>query len=155
MPDPTISSVSEAAPVDPHKHTLCRCHSTNIGTPRYGAPEVFHPRPADQCGNDLGYDEKVDVYSAALIMWYLLTGRKPTCNAQLDPAARPDVAPAKKRSAALAALLQKMWDGDPDVRPSAVECVARVRSMAPPPSLARSAMQSLGRLCGAPAIHSQ
>jgi serine/threonine protein kinase len=36
---------------------------------RYMAPEVFLDDPQ--------YDEKVDIYSAALIMWYMALGERP------------------------------------------------------------------------------
>eukprot|EP00292_Cryptomonas_paramecium_P009558 CAMPEP_0113681972 /NCGR_PEP_ID=MMETSP0038_2-20120614/12343_1 /TAXON_ID=2898 /ORGANISM="Cryptomonas paramecium" /LENGTH=248 /DNA_ID=CAMNT_0000600867 /DNA_START=77 /DNA_END=819 /DNA_ORIENTATION=+ /assembly_acc=CAM_ASM_000170 len=38
-----IESESDGGGEEAPLRSLCRCHSTNIGTPRFGAPEVFHP----------------------------------------------------------------------------------------------------------------
>jgi len=42
--------------------------TTQTGTYRYMAPEV---------STTSSYDEKVDVYSAALLVWYMITGQRP------------------------------------------------------------------------------
>lgn len=42
--------------------------STNCGTPIYMAPEIW--------GGDM-YDEKVDIWSIGVVMYYLLSGTHP------------------------------------------------------------------------------
>jgi len=87
-----------------------------IGTPSWMAPEVllsYH-----------NYDEKVDVYSFAIILWELLTGSPPfkntspseLCNFVAERGGRlpiPENTPKK-----LSNLIQKCWDQDPSHRPS-------------------------------------
>ncbi len=73
------------------------------------------------------YTEKADVYSAAVILWYLIAGRRPKLDIRRDAAARPDIEAARKRWPEAAALLERMWAGEPGQRPSAGECVAQIR----------------------------
>ncbi len=109
-------------------------HTGRIGTPRYGAPEVFHPPGAgDEADADADvtgvYTEKADVYSAAIILWYLIAGRRPKLDIRKDAAARPDIEAARRRWPEAAGLLEQMWAGEPGQRPSAGECAARVRQL--------------------------
>ena len=49
-----------------------------LGEARYSAPEVFQSLCIDDCGHFAAdYSEKADIYSAALVIWYILTGRRP------------------------------------------------------------------------------
>ena len=52
------------------KDRMLRQHTMCTGTNRYMAPEVFF-------GADRPYTEKADIYSAALVIWEIATGRKP------------------------------------------------------------------------------
>jgi serine/threonine protein kinase len=109
---------------------LVRTHTCNIGTPRYTAPEVLASLSAGEHTSVFAeYTEKADVYSAALIIWYLLTGQRPHCNVRVNLEARPEVAPARRRWAELAGLLERMWAHDPEARPSAGESAGAVRGM--------------------------
>ena len=112
------------------EHGLRRAHTCNIGTPKYAAPEVFHSMSIGEDGQLAAvYTEKADVYSAALVLWYLLTGRRPKGRVTSDPHARPEAGPAQRRWPELAALLERMWAHEPDARPTAGECAAAVRQM--------------------------
>ena len=88
--------------------------TAETGTYRWMAPEVIkHAK----------YDELIDVYSFAIILWELLTSRLPYADMPslaaaagvvergLRPPVPPDAPPA------VADLLQRCWAGDPTVRP--------------------------------------
>jgi serine/threonine protein kinase len=72
-------------------------HTCNIGTPRFTAPEVLE-RLYDGCAAtaSAAYTEKADVYSAALVIYYVLTGWQPACDVRRNPRARPDVGSAAR-----------------------------------------------------------
>ena len=112
------------------RHRLQREHTCNIGTPRYTAPEVLeHLMVGDVDTQHAVYTEKADVYSAALIMWYILTGWMPPCDVRKNPRARPDPRTARRRWGEMAELLERMWAHDAEARPTAGECAAAVRGM--------------------------
>jgi serine/threonine protein kinase len=50
------------------------------GSYRYMAPEVFENTPS--------YDEKVDIYSSAMIMWYIAMDQRPFDRVPADLVAR-------------------------------------------------------------------
>ena len=107
-------------------HTLSQC-----GTPFYMAPEVLMEER---------YDEKVDVYSYAVILWQLLLWRKDPY-----PGINPVVAGMKiafqglrpslgdkdgygdGSPAGFRALVEECWQKDPKQRPSFKEIVDRLR----------------------------
>ena len=66
-------------------------------------------------------------------MYYLITGRRPAVDVREDPAARPATAAAAARGAEAAALVERMWAGEPEARPAAGECV-RLLESAPLPA---------------------
>ena len=114
-------------------HDSCDRLSCFIGTPRYAAPELLeHLQPRDIDTHRITYTEKADIYSAALILWYLLTGWQPRCDLRKSPHARPDIRMAQRRWGDAAGLLERMWDHDPAARPAAAECAAALRAMPTP-----------------------
>lgn len=99
--------------------------SGRTGTYRYMAPEVFEQLSP--------YDRSIDMYSAAVSIWFLLFGEEPYSKmdgfsvAQL--AARQGLRPVlnkkeKKVPAAVTALLERMWDAKPSNRPNSSEVLA-------------------------------
>ena len=95
-------------------------HKGHTGTVRYMAPEVISQRT----GN---YTEKADIYSAALIVCYIGTGRRPDINAKGNLEARPDTSGVQWPE--LEALIQRMWSHNPTQRPSAGECIRTLAGM--------------------------
>ena len=80
------------------------------GSFRYMAPEVFLDDPR--------YNEAVDIYSAGMLMWFMVTGLPPlagippsaAASAAAMTMARPDlVIINKKHSLLFAALMQRCW----------------------------------------------
>ena len=108
----------------------------------YAAPEIFQGPVVDD-GHRLGfhYTEKSDVYSAALIIDYLLTGWRPSTNAMSKTYKPPSAGAARERWPELAALLERMWAVESDARPSAGECVAELQQMPVPPPACQCAVQ--------------
>ena len=100
----------------------------HIGTTRWAAPELL---------NNEDYDEKIDVYSFALIMWEAVTHMVPWHELQWesevanrvasgDRPAIPDHCPKRFR-----ALIRKCWQQDPHKRPSFPRILEYLRSMIP------------------------
>ena len=102
---------------------LVEAHAANEGSPRYRAPEVLSSSDSAQ------YTEAADVYSASLVMFLLLTGRRPENDVKADPRRRPLTANARWRWRALSDLVERMWAHDPAQRPSAGECAAHLRAL--------------------------
>jgi serine/threonine protein kinase len=121
-----------AKTVDSSRRLLC-AHRANEGSPRYRAPETL---AASATAN---FTEKADVYSAALVIWYLLAGRRPDCDARDDPRRRPPALVGRWRWRALADLLERMWAAAAEDRPAAAECAALLRAAAAPPPPQRRA----------------
>ncbi|XP_037553156.1 leucine-rich repeat serine/threonine-protein kinase 1 [Nematolebias whitei] len=92
------------------------------GTPGYQAPEV---RPG------IVYDEKVDMFSYGMVIYELLTGRRPALgNHQLQTAKklikgiRPILgSPEQVQFYSLHTLMTECWDTKPEKRPLAMQCV--------------------------------
>lgn len=100
------------------------------GSMRYMAPEVFLDDPH--------YDEKVDIYSTGLIMWYMTLGERPFDRVPAQVVAekasatmlRPDVHMiAQVGGPRYAALMERCWDNEPHVRPSAAQLVDELESL--------------------------
>jgi serine/threonine protein kinase len=94
------------------------------GSMRYMAPEVFHDDP--------NYDEKVDIYSMAIIYWYMAMGERPfdrvPANVVAQQAAGANLRPSLDALTArtgdeFARLVAMAWSGDPAQRPTAGELV--------------------------------
>lgn len=97
--------------------------TVGIGTPAYMAPEAFDSEH---------YSNKVDVFSYAIILYELLTSKKPwgddpkltlyTLALKIKEGKRPNIVrneiPEKYQE-----LIEKCWDNNPEVRPSFIEIV--------------------------------
>lgn len=105
----------------------------HTGTLRYMAPEVVAKATAH-------YNDKADIYSAAIIIWYIATSRRPPLKDKFDIVGRPDVNAVTWPE--LGALLQTMWNGDPGFRPSAQQCVVSLANMNGKPEIAEGVAPS-------------
>lgn len=111
--------------------------SGGVGTWRYMAPEVVRYEQ---------YTDRVDIYSFALIMWFMSTGREPFVEEFGKDAEkvlreylrggepRPDCSAVGSRfsgdAPTLRQLIQDCWHEEPTSRPSAHECTQRLAAMA-------------------------
>lgn len=99
---------------------------SRAGTPVYLAPEALLGRPSN---------EKVDVYSFAVILYEMVSGQQIWSNLSYDDMVdvvvrrneRPDLAAAG--SAALGDLISQCWDPTPDARPSFRRILSRLLAM--------------------------
>ena len=105
---------------------LLAMHKGNTGTPRYMAPEILTG------GETAIYTEKADIYSASLVLWYLLSGRRPEIDVRRDPRGRPLTVIARWRWRKLSILLELMWSHQHELRPSAQECIQRLVALKGP-----------------------
>ncbi|QHN71166.1 serine/threonine protein kinase [Mollivirus kamchatka] len=100
--------------------TMTRC-----GTPCWTAPEIITGER---------YTEKADVYSFGIIMWEVITGKRPyadldigRCGMAVVAGERPPL-PQKCRRA-LVDIMTRCWHADPDQRPSMEEVTDDLRMM--------------------------
>mmetsp|Transcript_6968 Transcript_6968/g.13820 ORF Transcript_6968/g.13820 Transcript_6968/m.13820 type:complete len:419 (+) Transcript_6968:309-1565(+) len=100
------------------------------GSMRYMAPEVFLDNPQ--------YDEKVDIYSCGLIMWYMALGERPFDRVPAQVVAekastndlRPSVEPLKAVCGPqLTDLIERTWHTQPQIRPSASDMVDELEAL--------------------------
>jgi len=110
--------------------------SGGVGTWRYMAPEVVRYEQ---------YTDKVDIYSFALIMWFMCTGRQPFVEQfgsdaevvlkeyQKGNEPRPDIRAVGARlghkTSCLHQLIRDCWHSTPSQRPTASECTQRLAAM--------------------------
>ncbi|XP_077376573.1 leucine-rich repeat serine/threonine-protein kinase 1 [Festucalex cinctus] len=97
------------------------------GTPGYQAPEV---RPG------VVYDEKVDVFSYGMVLYELLSGRRPCAGGRhrldvakkLSEGVRPQLAaaPQEVNFHFLQQLMTQCWDDKPEKRPTSSQCTRRM-----------------------------
>ncbi len=99
-----------------------------VGTCNYMAPEVVRTKD---------YNEKVDIYSFSLIMFYLSSGKRPFYHLGCRPMEildrfiageepRPDANECHK---VLRGLMKQCWAVNPDFRPSAEEVLHNLQGM--------------------------
>ena len=88
----------------------------NEGSPRYRAPEVLSNSQI------AAFTEKSDIYSASMVIYFLLTGRRPENDVKIDPRWRPTTMVSRLRWRKVSDLLERMWAYDAEQRPSAGEC---------------------------------
>ncbi|XP_074480599.1 leucine-rich repeat serine/threonine-protein kinase 1 isoform X2 [Sebastes fasciatus] len=96
------------------------------GTPGYQAPEI---RPG------IVYDEKVDMFSYGMVLYELLSGRRPVLGhhqlqiaKKLSKGIRPVLgSPEKVQFCCLQSLLTECWDTKPEKRPVATLCVRQMQ----------------------------
>nr|XP_024655157.1 leucine-rich repeat serine/threonine-protein kinase 1 [Maylandia zebra] len=96
------------------------------GTPGYQAPEI---RPG------IVYDEKVDMFSYGMVMYELLSGRRPALGhhqleiaKKLSKGIRPVLgSPQEVQFCCLHNLMTECWDTKPEKRPVAMHCVRQMK----------------------------
>ncbi|KAM3876631.1 leucine-rich repeat serine/threonine-protein kinase 1 [Diretmus argenteus] len=96
------------------------------GTPGYQAPEI---RPG------IVYDEKVDMFSYGMVLYELLSGRRPALGhhqlqiaKKLSKGIRPALgSPEEVQFCCLHTLLTECWDTKPEKRPLAMQCVRQMQ----------------------------
>eukprot|EP00293_Proteomonas_sulcata_P011042 CAMPEP_0184317004 /NCGR_PEP_ID=MMETSP1049-20130417/93898_1 /TAXON_ID=77928 /ORGANISM="Proteomonas sulcata, Strain CCMP704" /LENGTH=483 /DNA_ID=CAMNT_0026636223 /DNA_START=178 /DNA_END=1629 /DNA_ORIENTATION=- len=110
-------------------------HMTGMtGSLRYMAPEVYSRNPH--------YDESVDVFSASLVMYFILTGQRPyehlvghNVQSVVQGVAQGRFRPHLKTKGTrdfpeVQQLLTDCWNSDPKQRPTAETVVARLTDIA-------------------------
>ncbi|EKX44679.1 hypothetical protein GUITHDRAFT_72031 [Guillardia theta CCMP2712] len=114
-------------------------HKGYTGTVRYMAPEVLSQRQ----GN---YNEKADVFSASLIMWYIATSQRPPgkdlneIRVALQNGAVPKSLHDRPPLSAvgwkgLEDIISRMWEHDPAKRPSAMESIEELNKLPDKPDI--------------------
>ncbi|XP_051235925.1 leucine-rich repeat serine/threonine-protein kinase 1 isoform X2 [Dicentrarchus labrax] len=96
------------------------------GTPGYQAPEI---RPG------IVYDEKVDMFSYGMVLYELLSGRRPALGhhqlqiaKKLSKGIRPALgSPEEVQFCCLHSLLTECWDTKPEKRPVAMQCLRQMQ----------------------------
>jgi serine/threonine protein kinase len=97
------------------------------GTMRYMAPEVVKSEPF--------YDEKVDIYSMAMIFWYILHGVRPFEGVQPNLVAELTSCRGIRPSLEglywpeMANMISRMWSDKPSDRPSSKAILDELNSM--------------------------
>lgn len=103
-----------------------KIHKGYTGTLRYMAPEVRLVRT----GN---YTEKVDIYSASLIMWYIAACKRPELNKEISALhLRPDLKAVQWPN--METMLGSMWVHEPEMRPSANDLLRQMSDFADIPA---------------------
>ena len=92
----------------------------------YGAPEEDNP--------DEIYDEKIDIYHVAFVLWQLRARREPfddlnAIGRRVIAGERPDIGLMNDYPQEMTNLIVEAWDGDPTKRPSASDLVKRIEAI--------------------------
>ncbi|XP_077241358.1 serine/threonine-protein kinase STY46-like isoform X2 [Tasmannia lanceolata] len=99
--------------------------TAETGTYRWMAPEVINHQP---------YDQKADVFSFAIVLWELATGKIPYDNMTPLQAAlgvREGLRPMLPENVhpRLVDLMQRCWDAVPNIRPSFTEIIVELEDL--------------------------
>lgn len=112
--------IGKAKPMLEYTRTM----TSNVGTPCWTAPELMTESATTQ------YSLKVDVYSFAILVWQLYTGKMPFCHINGSVVALEEAVVAGDRPvipsdcpALLTNLMTYGWDINPDRRPNFSEIV--------------------------------
>jgi len=97
------------------------------GTLRYMAPEVLN---VNERGQSV-YDDKVDIYSASMVMWFMCMGERPFGNLDSNllvmgtiKGLRPDLSSIRRKYGGFVAdIISRCWAGNPEDRYTAEELV--------------------------------
>ena len=97
------------------------------------------------------YDERADVFSFALIMWEVFSGRLPLADLQPQQAAaemaykgvRPEPLPADLCPPPFLSLMMRCWDADPQQRPLFPEIVRELERMCADVAVSEAQVQQL------------
>ena len=100
---------------------------SQVGTYAWMAPELLEQKP---------YDERVDVYSFAIVLWELLTAVEPFKGLHpmqimraVDRGERPPVPPSPECPPDYVALMEACWSREPEKRPTFKDALQRLVSM--------------------------
>lgn len=111
-------------------------HTVGVGTPRYAAPETWLATSQDLSAST--YDQRIDVYSFALLLWEMthneiafdgVTGVQAALIAARG--SRPPISPTQSQSdlSGFGALIEACWRQDPSERISMAACAEQLVSM--------------------------
>eukprot|EP01113_Clastostelium_recurvatum_P011453 TRINITY_DN15831_c0_g1_i1.p1 TRINITY_DN15831_c0_g1~~TRINITY_DN15831_c0_g1_i1.p1 ORF type:complete len:433 (-),score=87.08 TRINITY_DN15831_c0_g1_i1:8-1306(-) len=113
------------------KEVVDSLNTIDKGSPAYLAPEILEKPNSSR---KVRYSYKVDIYSFAMCVWQMLSGRPPFDDVspyiflpqvmQGERPATPDHVPPR-----LASLIQQCWDGQPDRRPPFTEILETLNSI--------------------------
>ena len=124
---PYLKDSGTARIFDPDGHANL-CMTLNVGVPIYMAPEIWSQAEEGR------YDEKVDVWSFAMVCVEIATGKPPfaTINfprlMQMIATGRLPALPGSLRNGWFADLLQMCMEFDPSARPSFADILERMKA---------------------------
>eukprot|EP00051_Salpingoeca_urceolata_P003512 m.58315 g.58315 ORF g.58315 m.58315 type:complete len:324 (-) comp12857_c1_seq1:55-1026(-) len=102
------------------------------GSKRYMAPEVYRSEQ---------YDESVDIFSFAMVAWYMHTGERPFRTMNGDEAVRATSQGRRPNTKGIALgmaqIIEACWSADPEQRPTASELVERIDALSPLPGASK------------------
>eukprot|EP00802_Teleaulax_amphioxeia_P009250 Tamp_09266.p1 GENE.Tamp_09266~~Tamp_09266.p1 ORF type:complete len:503 (+),score=58.06 Tamp_09266:207-1511(+) len=121
------SSSTAHSPIGGAEDTPQQRMTGKTGSFRYMAPEVMMEHAQ--------YADKVDVFSATMVMWYMLIGEPPFTGMSGDVvalmAARENLRPSVKniKNAKVVQILKSGWEGDETKRATAAQLTQEIRTL--------------------------
>jgi serine/threonine protein kinase len=109
-----------------NKSALCSSENEIYGVVPYVASEIFRGRK---------YTKASDIYSFGMIMWELMTGRKPFWDKSHDTKLIVEICDGLRPPIVANApegyieLMKECWNSDPNKRPTANNLLSRIKSM--------------------------